>query len=270
MQRGWVAATINRGLPGGKGKFYDMRDRLTVLAESDEWIVVEKPPFLEVHPSKPNGRVTLWDELREILAYEIANGGQVSIINRLDRETSGLTLIAKTRAAARTLHREMEARACEKEYLTIVWGWPAEDEWMVDLPLLRRGRIEPSKIHLMQAVHMTGAPAQTAFRVEQRFLRESSNGDRFALIRAFPLTGRMHQVRVHLAHGGHAVVGDKLYGPDASCYTEFIASGWTAALAERLLLPRHALHSTVLRLPRRDLSWSSPLPADLADFIPTG
>src|SRR5688500_8595110 len=76
------------------------RSSLLVLSETEEWIVVDKPAFLEVHPSKPNGPVTLWDKLREVLAYEIANGGQVSIINRLDRETSGVTLIAKTRAAA--------------------------------------------------------------------------------------------------------------------------------------------------------------------------
>ena len=86
-----------------------------IVAESDDWIVVDKPPHLEVHPSKPRGSVTLWDELRELLAFEIINGGQVSIINRLDRETSGVTLIAKHHEAARTLHREMEGRAVEKE-----------------------------------------------------------------------------------------------------------------------------------------------------------
>jgi 23S rRNA pseudouridine1911/1915/1917 synthase len=247
-----------------------MRRSLTVLGESDEWIVVDKPPFLEVHPSKPNGRVTLWDQLREVLAYEIANGGQVSIINRLDRETSGVTLIAKTHAAARTLHREMEARASEKEYLAIVWGWPSEDQWVVDAPLLRRGTIEPSKIYLMQTVHITGTPAQTAFRVELRFSRETSNGNQFALVRAFPVTGRMHQVRVHLAHSGHPVIGDKIYGRDSGCYLEFIATGWTSTLASRLLLPRQALHSAALRLPRCNLSWSSSLPADLAAFIPKG
>ena len=77
----------------------------------DDWLVVVKPPHIEVHPSKPNGRRTLWDGLRELLAFEIANGGQVSIITRLDRETSGLTLIAKHRDAARWLHeRDAGAR----------------------------------------------------------------------------------------------------------------------------------------------------------------
>ena len=241
--------------------------KIAIIAETDEYLVVDKPAHLEAHPSKPNGRVTLWDGLRELLAYEIANGGQVSLINRLDRETSGLTLVAKTRAAARALHMQMEARAFAKEYLALVWGWPAQDAWTVDAPLLRLGTVATSRIHLKQAVHPDGAAARTGFHVERRFTRATTNGAHFALVRAFPETGRMHQIRVHLAHSGHAVVGDKLYGPDEGCYLEFIDTGWTAALAARLLLPRHALHSTVLRLPARGLTWSAPLPSDLAAFL---
>ena len=74
---------------------------IRVIDESPDWIVVDKPPFLQVHPSKPGGPFTLWDGLKELLAFELVNGGQVSIINRLDRETSGLTLVCKNAAAAR-------------------------------------------------------------------------------------------------------------------------------------------------------------------------
>ena len=235
---------------------------IRIIAESDDWIVVDKPPHIEVHPSKPNGRFTLWDGMRELLAYEIANGGQVSIINRLDRETSGLTLIAKHRDAARALHIEMQERAFEKEYLALAWGWPRDAEFTVDAPILRQGSRGPSIIYLKQAVHPEGASALTAFRVERRFVDRT--GDRFSLIRALPHTGRMHQIRVHLAHAGHPVVGDKIYGPDEACYLEFIDTGWTPALASRLLLPRHALHSTAMRLPLRGLAWTSPLAPDLA------
>jgi len=73
----------------------------TIVDETDDYVMVDKPPFLLAHPTKPNGEVTLWKRLQELLAFELANGGQVSIINRLDRETSGLVLIAKTAAAAR-------------------------------------------------------------------------------------------------------------------------------------------------------------------------
>jgi len=239
----------------------------SVVAESDEWIVVDKPPHLLVHPSKPGGGYTLWDGLRGLLSYELANGGQVSIINRLDRETSGLTLIAKTGAMARTLGLEMMARRVEKEYLALVWGWPEQEEFSADAPLLRRGTVEPTRIHLKQMVHPDGAAARTRFRVERRFTGATTAGERFALVRAFPETGRTHQIRVHLAHAGHPVVGDKLYGPDEGCYLEFIATGWTPALATRLILPRHALHSAVLRLPALDLAWAAPLSPDLASWV---
>lgn len=236
---------------------------IRVVAEGTDWIVVDKPAGIEVHPSKPNGRFTLWDGLRGILAFELVNGGQVSIINRLDRETSGLTLVAKTRDAARTFCRQMEARRVHKEYLAIVWGWPEREEWCVDAPLMRQGDRGPSRIYLKQAVHREGYPATTRFRVERRW---DAGGAPFALVRAFPETGRMHQIRVHLAHSGHAVVGDKIYGPDEGCYLEFIDTGWTPALAARLLLPRHALHSAALRLDDLGHAWESPLPADLAAF----
>jgi 23S rRNA pseudouridine1911/1915/1917 synthase len=95
---------------------------LRIVEETDAWIVVDKPPLIEAHPSKPGGARTLWDGLRDLLAYEIANGGQVSIINRLDRETSGLTLIAKDRATARAFSRQMAARTIEKQYLAICLG----------------------------------------------------------------------------------------------------------------------------------------------------
>jgi 23S rRNA pseudouridine1911/1915/1917 synthase len=238
-----------------------------IIAEGEEWIVVDKPAGIEVHPSKPNGRLTLWDGLREILAYELVNGGQVSIVNRLDRETSGLTLIAKTRAAARTFCQQMEARRVRKEYLTLIWGWPSEDSWEVDAPILRQGTREPSRIHLRQMVHPEGAAARTRFRVERRFERATTAGRQFALVRAFPETGRMHQIRVHLAHSGHAVVGDKLYGPDQGCYLEFIDTGWTPALAARLLLPRHALHSAVLAFEEPAFQWKSPLPRELRSWM---
>ena len=74
-----------------------------IVDESDDYVVVNKPPFLLIHPTKPNGAPTLWKQLRELLAFEIASGGQVSIVNRLDRETSGLVLVAKTAASGTRL-----------------------------------------------------------------------------------------------------------------------------------------------------------------------
>jgi 23S rRNA pseudouridine1911/1915/1917 synthase len=233
-----------------------------IVAETDDFLVVDKPPFLRIHPSKPDQTDTLWNDLCAVLAYEIANGGQVSIINRLDRETSGLVLVAKHRAAAKKFSQLMERRGIGKEYLALATGWPAQDEWSVDAPLLRQGDIRPSPIYLKQCVHPDGSAARTRFRVERRFERE---GGRFSLVRAFPETGRMHQIRIHLSTSGHAVVGDKIYGPDERCYLEFIETGWTPALAKSLLLPRHALHSCALITHEHE--WRTDLSPDLAAFL---
>lgn len=239
--------------------------RLKVVAEDSAWIVIDKPPLLQVHPSKPSDEATMWHLLRHLLAFELANGGQVSIINRLDRETSGLVLIAKTKAAARHFCMLMERGRIAKEYAAIVWGWPDQDEFTIDAPLLRQGDRRTSRIYLKQCVHPDGASARTRFRVLQRFTR--GTGGRFALVRAFPETGRMHQIRVHLAHAGHAVVGDKIYGPSEEHYLTFIETGWTPDLERSLLLRRHALHSAVMEIPTEAMRWEAPLPADMQEWV---
>lgn len=260
--------------------------RFKIIDESADYIVVDKPAFLLAHPTKPDQRTTLWKQLRELLAFEIANGGQVSIVNRLDRETSGLVLVAKTSAAARRFGLLMQERRLDKEYLAIVWGWPDWQTKTVNAPLARQGKHQPSAIWLKQMIHPKGAEAITDFRVEKRFersLRRDGSlsrpqplkngapggralpGDQFALIRAIPKTGRTHQIRVHLASLGHPIVGDKIYGPDEKLYLEFIKTGWTPQLERQLLLPRHALHSAVLKIDK-EKEWSADLPADLARF----
>src|SRR6195256_4592927 len=136
-----------------------------IVDETDDYLVVDKPPFLLIHPTKPDGQPTLWKELRELLAFEIANGGQVSIVNRLDRETSGLVLVAKTASAARRFGLLMQRHPLNKEYLAIVWGWPEWKSKIVDAPLARQGKHQRSAIWLKQIIHPAGAAAQTEFRV---------------------------------------------------------------------------------------------------------
>ena len=237
------------------------------MAETDDYLVVDKPPFLLIHPSKPDGTPTLWAALRELLAFELVNGGQVSIVNRLDRETSGLVLIAKNAVTARRFGLAMERRLIEKEYLAIVHGWPKWETTTVDAPLARQGEHKSSAIWLKQMIHEKGAPAVTEFQVERQFVRQNGEReDRFSVVRAIPHTGRTHQIRIHLAHLAHAIVGDKIYGPNEQLYLRFIETGWSEALARKLLLPRHALHSARLRV-ADEFDWRSPLPADLASWI---
>jgi 23S rRNA pseudouridine1911/1915/1917 synthase len=250
-----------------------------IIDESDDYAVVDKPPFLLIHPTKPNGARNLWKELRDLFAFEIASGGQVSIVNRLDRETSGLVLVAKTSATARRFGLLMQQQRMKKEYLAIVWGWPEWERYVVDAPLDRQGKHEQSVIWLKQMIHPAGASAQTEFHVERRFVRPAGRArppgaslenpreaEKFTLIRAVPLTGRTHQIRVHLASLGYPIVGDKIYGPDEQLYLRFIETGWTSELEQRLLLPRHALHSAKLAIDG-EREWSSALPADLAEFM---
>ena len=244
---------------------HERRD-FKIIDEADDYIVVDKPPMLLVHPTKPDGAATLWAELRQLLAFEIAGGGQVSIVNRLDRETSGIVLVAKTTAAAREFGLLMQSRRVTKEYDAIVWGWAEWETKTVAAPIIRQGEIGTSRIYLKQTIDRHGAEAVTDFRVVNRFQKLTPNGKAFSLVKAQPLTGRTHQIRVHLASLGHPIVGDKIYGPDENLYLSFIETGWTDELAHKLLLKRHALHASRLRIDeRRD--WSSPLPKDLRDWL---
>ena len=235
-----------------------------ILGETEEFLAVDKPAGLLVHPTKPGGPRTLWDGVCELLGYELVNGGQVSIVNRLDRETSGVVVIAKTLAAARAAGLAMQRREFHKEYLALVFGWPDWEEIEVDAPIVRLGEVAPSELWLERAVHSSGVSACTGFRVEQRGM---APGGPYALVRARPVTGRTHQIRVHLAHVGFPVIGDKIYARGHGHYLNFIATGWTPELATALWLPRHALHCT--RMEWRDLGWESSLPQDLADFSDT-
>ena len=255
-----------------------------IIDETDDYAVVDKAPFLLIHPSKPDGRRSLWQELRGLFAFEIAVGGQVSIINRLDRETSGLVLVAKKGNVARRFGLLMQQQQLNKEYLAIVWGWPEWENRFVDAPLTRQGKHQHSAIWLKQTIHPSGSPAQTEFHVERRFVRDHKSqqaaahsggglsrastpeAERFTLIRAVPKTGRTHQIRVHLASLGHPIVGDKIYGPDERHYLRFIETGWTSELQRHLLLSRHALHSARLAI-AGERKWNSPLPPDLVNFV---
>jgi len=135
--------------------------------------------------------------------------------------------------------------------------------------LLRRGEKEDVAIWVKQMVHPDGKPSVTTLRVERRFEREEG---KFALVEVRTETGRMHQIRVHCAHVGHPIVGDKIYGSDETCYLEFMESGWSERMEKILYLRRQALHACSMDVEwegeRR--VWEAPLPADIEGFLKGG
>lgn len=239
-----------------------------VLYEDEGVLVVDKAAPLLTHPTGEKNEPTLWHGVRELLAYELATGGQVSFINRLDRETSGITLIAKNAEAASELGKAMQERLLHKEYYAVVQGVPHWQRAVNAEPILRMEEVAPTRIRVRQCCHPLGKPCRTEFlRLEQG----SDVSCPCCLVRCFPHTGRMHQIRVHLAHLGYPIVGDKIYGGDESCYLDFMEQGWTAALAARLYLPRHALHACRLSFPRHGelVTVESPLPPDMRSLLGT-
>lgn len=237
-----------------------------IIEDNDDFALVDKPPHLMVHPNKPGNPPTLLDGLQEYFVFEMSCGGQISIITRLDRETSGLVLVAKHKEAAGMLGKAMEAKEFRKSYHAIVHGWPEDDEFALDEPLLRKGEVADTPIYVKQLVHPQGKAAKTEFAVEQRLSIPGAAGPLpFSLVRCTPVTGRMHQIRVHLAHAGFPIVGDKMYGPDETCYLDFIETGWTMDLERRLLMNRQALHAS--RLGWKNREWSCELPSDMLNFL---
>jgi len=223
-----------------------------VLCETEDFIVVNKPAPLLVHPSVPGNPPTLLDGLKDLLAYDIANGARLSIINRLDRETSGIVIVAKNKTTAREFGIAMQQRQITKEYLALVHGTPQEKKFTVEAPILRAGEVGKSKIWVKQIPHPDGKPSITKFELIEKL-------EPFSLLKAIPETGRMHQIRVHSLHVNLPIVGDKIYGINENCYLKFIENGWTKELESELILPRQALHCHRMSLEGIG-KWEAPVP----------
>jgi 23S rRNA pseudouridine1911/1915/1917 synthase len=175
--------------------------------------------------------------------------GEGRLVNRLDRETSGLVLIAKSATVAGELSKLIESNGVQKEYDAIVVGFVAYDEFTIDAAL---GKDECSAVAIKDCVRSDGAAAQTRVRLLKRFTRETRE---FSLLHVQPRSGRKHQIRIHLAHAGHPIVGDKLYGADEQIYLRFVTGALTESDRRQLILSNHALHATRLQFRWRNRDW---------------
>jgi 23S rRNA pseudouridine1911/1915/1917 synthase len=235
---------------------------LEILFEDDSLVVVNKPPGMVVHPARGHWSGTLASALQFHFGSTLSTSGGPSrpgIVHRLDRDTSGVILVARNDVAHGKLARQFAERTIEKEYFALVSGNPPRDRDIIDCPI----GFHPHQREKMAIRHddPESRPAQTFFEVVERF-------DGFAAVRLVPKTGRTHQIRVHLHHLGCPVLCDKQYGNRSR-----IARGEIRRdLADELiLLERQALHARRLKFRHPDdgriLEIEAPLPADMQSTL---
>ena len=223
-----------------------------IVEEDEDYLVVDKPGWVVCHPSKSGPWSSLVGAVREW------RGGKVHLVSRLDRETSGVILLAKHEGAARLAQMAMERREVTKTYLALLEGELPEPV-QVDQPL---GPDETSRVAVKTAVRPGGSPAAT-------FLEPLHRGGGLTLARVQPHTGRKHQIRAHALWLGYPVLGDKLYGRDESLYLELAEQGWTERHARALGHSRQALHAGRLDFCAGGLgrTFRAPFAADLRQVV---
>jgi len=219
-----------------------MESVVNVIHQDEELLIINKPADLVCHPTKAGAYSSLIGRVR----LHLGPAARPHLVNRLDRETSGVVVVALQDNTARALRRVWETRQVEKEYLAIVCGHVLEDHGRINAKL---GKDERSPVAIKDCVRPDGAEADTEFWVEKRFARAEGP---FTLLKVVPHTGRKHQIRIHLAYMGHPIVGDKLYGGNEELYLALVEKRLTPEDRRSLLLPYHALHAAAVRFPWRD------------------
>lgn len=237
---------------------------LDLVHEDADLLIVNKPAGLVCHPTKQGEWSSLIGRVRLHLGEQARDHDTAGrLVNRLDRETSGLVVIARSPMVARELGGLFTTRAVEKRYLAIVEG-------AVPSSLHMTGAIGPdteSPVAIKACVRDDGAPAETDAEVLER---GEVDGEPFTLLLVTPHTGRKHQIRIHLAHAGFPIVGDKLYGADEQRYLRFVEGRGTDDDRRALRLPHHALHALSIEWRWRDQAWrfEAPWPDRFSGLFP--
>ncbi len=243
---------------------------LPVLYEDDDFLFVNKPAGLLSHPTDKVVEHTVVG----ILRYSRRDLAKLHLLHRLDRETSGVLGLAKNPSAARGWTRSMDRHDIQKEYIAIVRGIPREKRGLISWPIGREG----GDIKVRQWVNVPDAvPAVTEFQVERIYRNALSTKSGVhldkvgcTLVRAFPRTGRLHQIRVHFAALGHPLLGDVLYSGHGEFYLKMVRGTLLSEDRESLGFPRVALHAAALSFEhpgrRRKIRVEAALPDDMAQF----
>ncbi len=225
---------------------------LDILYRDDEIVIVNKPAGLVMYPAAGHPGGTLLNGLAHLVGRLAAVGGPLrpGVVHRLDRDTSGLVVVALTDPAYHDLVRQFRERTIEREYITIVSGDIRDDEGVIDLPI-GRSRYERKK---MSTRSRRGKEAKTFWKVKERFGPAT-------LLQARLATGRTHQIRVHLAAMGHPVLGDRTYGRKTRIELK----------RRKIPVPRQMLHAGTLGITHPStgerLLFRSPLPADMEEIL---
>jgi 23S rRNA pseudouridine1911/1915/1917 synthase len=264
-QRASPGATVTVFLPEPEAAEPEAQPiALDIRFEDAHLIVVDKPASMVVHPAPGNQEGTLVNALLAHCGPSLAGIGGVrrpGIVHRLDKNTSGLLVAAKTEAAHRALAEDFAAHRIERAYSAAVWGVPTPASGEIAGNI---GRSVTNRKKMAVVAEARGKPAVTRYRIERRF--GGKGPDMAALLECRLLTGRTHQIRVHLAHIGHSVIGDPAYGRRRGAIARLGPVG-----VEITAFPRQALHARLLGFSHpatgQALRFESSLPADMARLI---
>lgn len=238
---------------------------LEILYEDEFLVAINKPWGLIVHPGRGNPTGTLAAALQYHFDQLSDTAGRFrpGIVHRLDKDTSGVLVVAKSNQTHDRLTKQFEARTVEKEYRAIVWGAPHYDSEWIETHM----RVHPKVREKMQVCREDGTSrhAATFYEVAERF-------DGFAHMKLLPKTGRTHQLRVHMQHIGHPIVADRVYGGRGVLLLSDVDKGVVAGSeADRPLIHRQALQAHRLSIAHpqtgRPVTFEAPLPPDMAGTL---